>query len=175
MKGTPYSKLTIGVPKEIFKNERRVAMSPATVTTLTKKGFNINIEENAGLEAKFQNEEYAKAGAKIISKNEAFQSDIVLKVRAPLTEELANFRAGSTLISFLYPKQNPELVKQLAEKNLNVFAMDMIPRISRAQVFDALSSMANISGYKAVVEAANNFGRFFTGILQKFIVFNHFQ
>lgn len=147
-------------------------MSPATVTTLTKKGFSINIEENAGLEAKFQNEEYAKAGAKIISKSEAFQSDIVLKVRAPLTEELAHFRAGSTLISFLYPKQNPELVKQLAEKNLNVFAMDMIPRISRAQVFDALSSMANISGYKAVVEAANNFGRFFTGILQKFIVFN---
>ncbi|XP_052685519.1 NAD(P) transhydrogenase, mitochondrial-like [Crassostrea angulata] len=162
-KGIPYSKLTIGVPKEIFKNERRVAMSPATVTVLTKKGFNINIEESAGLEAKFKNDEYAKAGAKIISKKEAFESDIVLKVRAPLTEEIANFRSGTTLISFLYPKQNPELVKQLAEKNLNVFAMDMIPRISRAQVFDALSSMANISGYKAVVEAANNFGRFFTG------------
>lgn len=138
-------------------------MSPATVTVLTKKGFNINIEENAGLEAKFKNDEYAKAGAKIISKKEAFESDIVLKVRAPMTEEIANFRSGTTLISFLYPKQNPELVKQLAEQNLNVFAMDMIPRISRAQVFDALSSMANISGYKAVVEAANNFGKFFTG------------
>lgn len=127
------------------------------------------VEENAGVEAKFLNNEYEASGAKLGSTQEVFNADVVLKVRAP--EENPNlrrheamlFKEGSTLISFLYPAQNTELVKKLAEKKLTVFAMDCIPRLSRSQVFDALSSMANIAGYKAVVLAANHFGRYFTG------------
>ncbi|CAG2256298.1 NNT [Mytilus edulis] len=161
--GIPYKNLTVGVPKEIFPNEKRVAISPTAVVNLVKKGFTVNIEKDAGVEAKFTNAELEKAGAKIMAKNDVFQSDIVLKVRAPEVSELPLFKDNATLISFLYPKQNAELVEQLAQHKLNSFAMDMIPRISRAQVFDALSSMANIAGYKSVVEAANNFGRFFTG------------
>lgn len=159
----PYSKLRIGVPKELFTNERRVAVSPAGVAMLTKKGFTVNIEENAGTEAKFLNADYEAAGASIVGVDSVYDADILLKVRGPLAEEVDSFKEGSTLISFLYPAQNKELINQLAEKKLTVFAMDCVPRISRAQVFDALSSMANIAGYKAVVEAANNFGRFFTG------------
>ncbi|XP_064596861.1 NAD(P) transhydrogenase, mitochondrial-like [Liolophura sinensis] len=161
--GTPYKNLTIGVPKEIFTNERRVALIPATAATLTKKGFSVNVEENAGIEAKFLNEDYAAAGANIVNRDKAFTSDILLKVRAPETKEIEFLKQNGTLLSFLYPAQNKELVDLLAKKNLTVFAMDCVPRISRAQVFDALSSMANIAGYKAVIEAANNFGRFFTG------------
>ncbi|GIY23905.1 NAD(P) transhydrogenase, mitochondrial [Caerostris darwini] len=153
--------MTIGVPKESWKNERRVALSPAATATLIKKGFQVNIEKDAGLEAKFSNADYEAVGAKISTN--AFQSDIVLKVRGPSTAEVGKFRNTSTLISFLYPGQNPDLLKSLQERQMNAFSMDCIPRISRAQVFDALSSMANIAGYKAVVEAANNFGRFFTG------------
>ncbi|CAL1537588.1 unnamed protein product [Lymnaea stagnalis] len=161
--GIPYKNLSIGVPKELFTNERRVALVPAAVQTLTKKGFTVNIEENAGLGAKFMNDDYAASGAKVKGKKDVYTSDIILKVRAPLQEEVANFRDRGTLISFLYPAQNKDLVDQLSKKQLTVFAMDCVPRISRAQVFDALSSMANIAGYKAVIEAANNFGRFFTG------------
>ncbi|XP_023224456.1 NAD(P) transhydrogenase, mitochondrial-like [Centruroides sculpturatus] len=161
--GIPYMKLKIGVPKEIWQNERRVALTPAAASTLVKKGFTVNVEENAGQEAKFYNAEYEAAGAKITDLKSTFESDIILKVRAPIDAELGQFRERSNLISFLYPAQNRPLVDKLAKLNMNVFAMDAIPRISRAQVFDALSSMANIAGYKAVVEAANNFGRFFTG------------
>lgn len=161
--GTPYEKLTVGIPKEIFPNERRVAISPAAVQALTKKGWNVNIEEGAGLESKFTNEEFISAGAKIKSREETFKSDIVLKVRPPLEEEVGLFNENGTLISFLYPQQNAELVKKLSERKLTTFAMDKVPRISRAQVFDALSSMANIAGYKGVIEAANNYGRFFSG------------
>lgn len=161
--GIPYKNLSIGVPKEIFLNEKRVALAPATVAALTKKGFTINIEENAGVLAKFTNDDYAAGGANIKAMNDVYKSDIILKVRAPLTEEVNRFTEGSTLYSFLYPAQNKQLVDELAARRLTAFAMDCVPRISRAQVFDALSSMANISGYKGVVEAANNFGRFFTG------------
>lgn len=119
---------------------------PATVSTLTKKGFNVIIEENAGSEAKFSNDEYISAGAKITSAKEAFQSDITLKVRAPSPNEIPLFRENGILYSFLYPAQNSDLIKELAKKNLTVFGMDCVPRISRAQVFDALSSMANIAG-----------------------------
>lgn len=125
----------------------------------------VNIEENAGSESKFSNADYEAAGAKVTSAANAFQSDIILKVRGPSDLEVSNFQANNTLISFLYPGQNQDLVKKLSERQMTAFAMDCIPRISRAQVFDALSSMANIAGYKAVVEAANNFGRFFTGII----------
>lgn len=161
--GVPYSKLSIGVPKEIFKNEKRVAITPAATATLTKKGFKVNVESGAGVGAKFSDADYEAAGAAISKLQSIFESDIVLKVRGPLENEIPNFRDKGTLISFLYPAQNQDLVKKLADRKMDVFAMDCIPRISRAQVFDALSSMANIAGYKAVVEAANQFGRFFTG------------
>ena len=103
------------------------------------------------------------------SQQDIFHSDIVLKVRGPLSEEIDKFRENGTLISFLYPAQNQDIVDQLAQRKMTAFAMDCVPRISRAQVFDALSSMANIAGYKAVVEAANHFGRFFTGELREVV------
>lgn len=163
IKGVPYKNLTIGVPKERWQNERRVAITPAVVQTLTKKGFTVQVEENAGFGAKFRNDDYAQAGAKIVEANKAYDTDILLKVRAPLETEIASLRPESNLISFLYPGQNKQLIDALATKKLTAFGMDCIPRISRAQVFDALSSMANISGYRAVIEAANNFPRFFSG------------
>lgn len=144
--GIPFNKLSIGVPKEKWANERRVALSPVVVGSLVKKGFTVHVEENAGLEAKFMNHEYEANGAKITDLKKAFQSNIVLKVRSPQLDEIPSFIPKSTLISFLYPAQNQQLIEHLAKKQLNVFAMDCIPRISRAQVFDALSSMANIAG-----------------------------
>ena len=161
--GTPYNKLTVGVPKETFLNEKRVALTPAACKLLTKEGFSVFIEDGAGSEAKFSNAEYEAAGAKIGSATDAYRSDIVLKVRAPSLKEADHLRQGSSLLSFLYPAQNKDLINELAKKKINLFAVDQIPRISRAQVFDALSSMANIAGYKGVIEAANHFGRFFTG------------
>ncbi|KAI6109504.1 PNTB-domain-containing protein [Pisolithus sp. B1] len=148
----PYSSLTVGAPRETYPNERRVALTPQNVALLKKKGFScVFVEREAGAHAKFLDEEYIKAGATLVSKDELLnKTDILLKVRPP----------GSTIISFLYPAQNKPLVETLASRKLNAFAMDMIPRISRAQTFDALSSMANIAGYKAVLEAANHFGRY---------------
>lgn len=161
--GIPYNKLTIGVPKESFPNEKRVALTPAAVKVLTKEGFNVVIEDGAGSLSKFSNAEYEASGAQVKPQSDVFGSDIVLKVRAPSSEEVGKLKKGSNLISFLYPAQNSELIDQLGSAGVTTFAMDCIPRISRAQVFDALSSMANIAGYKAVIEAANHFGRFFTG------------
>merc|ERR1712051_505437 len=161
--GTPYSSLTIGVPKESFGGEKRVALVPAAVANLCKKGFNINVQAGAGMESQFRNIDYEAAGAKIVDNSGAFKSDIVLKVRQPSIEEAAKFKEGGTLYSFLYPAQNKELIDEMAKYKLTAFGMDCVPRISRAQVFDALSSMGNISGYRAVVEASNHFGRFFTG------------
>ncbi|XP_018572715.1 NAD(P) transhydrogenase, mitochondrial [Anoplophora glabripennis] len=163
VQGIPYKNLSIGVPKEIWKNERRVAVTPTVTEILVKKGFTVKVEENAGREAKFRNIDYEQAGAKLVNTENAFSSDIILKVRQPLENEVINFRENSTLLSFLYPAQNKQLVDKLAERKINAFAMDCIPRITRAQVFDALSSMANIAGYRAVVEAANHFPRFFSG------------
>ncbi|XP_064488685.1 NAD(P) transhydrogenase, mitochondrial-like [Ornithodoros turicata] len=162
-KGIPYTKLSVGVPKEVFQNEQRVALTPAAVARLTKNGFTVNVQEDAGVKAKFKNADYEKSGAKVTDLTSTFKSDIILKVRAPVVPEVGHLRNSGTLVSFLYPAQNKDLVDQLAKKNMTVFAMDAIPRISRAQVFDALSSMANIAGYKACIEAANHFGRFFTG------------
>ena len=134
----------------IFTGERRVGITPAVVSTLAKKGFNINVEQNAGIEAKFRNIDYEASGAKIVDKNTAFKSDIVLKVRAPSMNETANFKEEGILYSFLYPAQNKELVEALAKKRLTAFGMDCVPRISRAQTFDALSSMGNIAGNFAI-------------------------
>ncbi|XP_060810547.1 NAD(P) transhydrogenase, mitochondrial [Amyelois transitella] len=161
--GVPYTKLSIGVPKEIWQNERRVAVVPAVVSKLVKKGFTVNVEENAGAFANFPNKTYEEAGAKVTTLRDTFQSNIILKVRPLVDSEVKNIQDEGTLISFLYPAQNQDLIKQLAAKRVNAFAMDCIPRISRAQAFDALSSMANVAGYRAVIEAAANFPRFFSG------------
>merc|ERR1712168_1121939 len=161
--GIPYSKLNLGVPAETWTNEKRVACTPANTALLTKKGFTVNIQEGAGRLSNFRDEDYAAAGGNIVSKDAAFKQDITLKLRQPSLEEVALLRDEATLYSFLYPGQNPDLVNALAAKKIPAFGMDCVPRISRAQVFDALSSMGNISGYRAVVEASNHFGRFFTG------------
>merc|ERR1719228_897319 len=163
VKGIPYSKLNIGVPKETWLNEKRVAITPAVTAMLTKKGFTVNVESGAGKLAQFRDDDYAAEGAKIVDRAAAFQQDITLKLRQPSMEEAALFRDNATLYSFLYPAQNKDLIETLGKKQLTAFGMDCVPRISRAQVFDALSSMGNISGYRAVVEASNHFGRFFTG------------
>lgn len=159
VKGIPYKNLVIGVPKERWTNEKRVSVTPVVAGTLIKKGFNVQVESGAGFDAKFRDADYEAAGAKIVDGRTAFQTDIVLKVRQPAELEIPQLREASTLISFLYPAQNKDLIDKLAQRKINAFAMDAIPRISRAQVFDALSSMANISGYRAVIEAANRSGR----------------
>ncbi|KAJ5323347.1 NADP transhydrogenase beta subunit [Penicillium atrosanguineum] len=165
---TPYSELTVGVPKETYQNELRVAITPQNVALLLKKGFSrVLVERGAGEGAQLLDHAYEQAGATIVDRDAIWQSDIVLKVRSPQIEgplnEVEVLRKGSTLISFLYPAQNKPIVDALAARGVTAFAMDRIPRISRAQVFDALSSMANIAGYKAVLEASNHFGRFLTG------------
>ncbi|XP_025420569.1 NAD(P) transhydrogenase, mitochondrial-like isoform X2 [Sipha flava] len=159
----PYTELKIGVPKETWSNERRVALVPSSVEVLKKHGWNVRVEYDAGTGAKFRNRDYETAGAEIVSKENAFASDVILKVRHPVPNEVPLFKNGSTLVSFLYPASNQDLIKKLAEKHMSAFAMDCIPRISRAQVFDALSSMSNVSGYRAVIEAANYYPRFFAG------------
>ncbi|XP_040277204.1 NAD(P) transhydrogenase, mitochondrial [Bufo bufo] len=167
--GIPYKQLTVGVPKEIFQNEKRVALSPAGVQALVKQGFNVIVESGAGDASKFSDDQYKEAGAKIQGTKEVLASDLVVKVRAPMlnpalgVDEVDLLKPSSTLISFIYPAQNSELLNKLSEKQSTVLAMDQVPRVTIAQGYDALSSMANISGYKAVVLAANNFGRFFTG------------
>uniref|UniRef100_A0A9J8CQF4 proton-translocating NAD(P)(+) transhydrogenase n=1 Tax=Cyprinus carpio carpio TaxID=630221 RepID=A0A9J8CQF4_CYPCA len=165
----PYKQLTVGVPKEIFQNERRVAISPAGVEALIKQGFNVVVESGAGESAKFSDDMYTNAGATIRDVKDVFASDVLLKVRAPMlnsalgVHEAELMSEGATLVSFVYPAQNPELMDQLSQRKATVLAMDQVPRVTIAQGYDALSSMANIAGYKAVVLAANNFGRFFTG------------
>uniref|UniRef100_A0A671M9T4 proton-translocating NAD(P)(+) transhydrogenase n=1 Tax=Sinocyclocheilus anshuiensis TaxID=1608454 RepID=A0A671M9T4_9TELE len=167
--GIPYKQLTVGIPKEIFQNERRVAISPAGVEALIKQGFNVVVESGAGESAKFSDDMYTKAGATIRDVKDVFASDVLLKVRAPVlnsalgVHEADLMSEGATLVSFIYPAQNPELMDQLSQRKATVLAMDQVPRVTIAQGYDALSSMANIAGYKAVVLAANNFGRFFTG------------
>ncbi|KAJ9417720.1 NAD(P) transhydrogenase beta subunit-domain-containing protein [Fusarium oxysporum] len=157
-KTTPYDHLVVGVPTEIFPGERRVALTPANVALLKKKGFKqVLVERGAGTSADFLDAAYEKAGATLVNgpKEVWSNSDIVLKVRGPGLEEVESMKEGQTIISFLQPAQNKELVEKIAARKATSFAMDMIPRISRAQVFDALSSMANIAGYKAVLEASN--------------------
>jgi NAD(P) transhydrogenase subunit alpha len=157
--------MKIGVPKEIYEGERRVATTPDVVAQLAKLGFDVAVESGAGAESSFSDEAYRDAGCEVVDSADDLwtKSDIVLKVRAPESDEAARLRSDQTLISFLWPAQNPELLKQMTDTGATVLAMDSVPRISRAQKADALSSMANIAGYRAVVEAAQHFGRFFTG------------
>ena len=157
--------LLIGVPREVFPGEKRVATVPAVVEKLIKQGFRVAVEAGAGDTAQISDDAYRAAGAEIVDDRARLwaTSDIVFKVRGPDSEEVGLLREGGTLVSFIWPAQNPELLKQLAARKATVLAMDSVPRISRAQKLDALSSMANIAGYRAVIEAAHEFGRFFTG------------
>jgi len=163
--------MKIGIPKEIQPLETRAAGTPETVEQLLKLGFAVAVEAGAGTASSFSDDAYREQGAEIVDDTRALwaQSDIVLKVNAPEphpelgVHEADLLREGATLISFIWPAQNPELMDRLAARKGNVMAMDSVPRISRAQKLDALSSMANIGGYRAVIEAANSFGRFFTG------------
>ncbi len=156
--------MLIGVPKETAANEKRVASVPEVVEKLIKLGFSVAIESGAGDAANCSDDTYRAAGAKIVDSAELWATaDIVFKVQAPSKAEIALMREGMTLVSFIWPAQHPDLMQQLAERKVTVLAMDSVPRISRAQKMDALSSMANIAGYRAVIEAAHHFGRFFTG------------
>jgi NAD(P) transhydrogenase subunit alpha len=157
--------MLIGVPKENFKGERRVATTPDAAEQLQKLGYKVIIESSAGDAAKFKDSDYEAVGVEVTSsKTKLFEdSDIILKVREPDSKELEMLHKGQVFISFLAPAQNPDLLEAFAEKNVTALSVESIPRISRAQKMDALSSMANIAGYRAIVEAAQHFGRFFTG------------
>ena len=156
----------IGVPREIFPGEKRVATVPEVVEKLVKLGFKVAVESGAGDASNFSDDTYSAAGATIAPSAQALWSgsDIVFKVRGPSVEEVGLLREGGALISFIWPAQNPELMQQLAAKKATVLAIDALPRmLSRAQKMDALTSMAGVTGYRAVIEAANAFGRFFAG------------
>ncbi len=155
--------MQIGIPKESAAGETRVAATPATVAALAKLGFTVLVESGAGLAADFSDEAYAAAGAAVGESGDVWASPLIYKVLAPDDREIGLIREGATLVSFVWPAQNPGLLEKLAARNVTVLAMDMVPRISRAQALDALSSTSNISGYRAVVEAAHEFGRFFCG------------
>jgi NAD(P) transhydrogenase subunit alpha len=156
--------MKIGVPREIHPGEKRVATTPDVAGELQKLGFFVAVESGAGEAASYTDEAYRAAGCDVMTAADIWNtSDIILKVRAPEGAEADALSAGQTLISFLWPAQNPALLDKLAGTGATVMAMDSVPRISRAQKMDALSSMANIGGYRAVVEAAQHFGRFFTG------------
>ena len=155
----------IGVPKEVFPGERRVATVPEVIPKLAKLGFSVIVESGAGEAASISDDAYVAAGAKVVPDAPGVWSgaDIVFKVRAPTSDEVQGMREGQILVSFIWPAQNPELMQKLAAKKATVLAIDSVPRVSRAQKMDGLSSMANIAGYRAVIEAAHHFGRFFTG------------
>ncbi len=158
--------MRIGVPKETAPGEKRVATVPDVVEKLVKLGFTVAVESGAGDAANFADDTYRAAGAEVIGSTAELwaTSDIVFKVRPPGADEVALLREGGALVSFIWPAQNPELMKQLAARKATVLAIDSLPRqLSRAQKMDALTSMAGISGYRAVIEAANAFGRFFNG------------
>ena len=158
-----WKSMVVGVPKEIFQGEKRVSISPEGTKKLINMGYEVSVEKDAGLDAEFTNEMYEKNGAKIVDKDSVFNSDLLMKVRAPELSEVDLMKKDQTLFSFLNPAQNKEMVDKLVERGVTSFGMEQVPRITRAQVYDALSSMANISGYKAVLLSANLFGRFFTG------------
>lgn len=163
--------MRVGVPKEIHLNEQRVAATPDSVKWIRKLGFEVVVEAGAGAAADFPDQAYLEQGAEVVEDTNSLwqQSDIILKVRAPEehpglgVHEADLLQEGKTLISFLWPAQNPDLLEGLSQRKVTALSMDSVPRISRAQKLDALSSMANIAGYRAVIEAAANFGRFFTG------------
>ena len=157
--------MKIGALSEVFPGENRVSMTPESALALIKLGHSCCIQAGAGVRAGFSDLLYAKAGVAVLQGAAAVvaAADVLVKVRGPEPAEAEALREGQTLISFFWPAQNPDLLEIARARGATVIAMDMVPRISRAQKMDALSSMANIAGYRAVIEAGNNFGRFFTG------------
>ncbi|MBB5221211.1 NAD(P) transhydrogenase subunit alpha [Amaricoccus macauensis] len=157
--------MKIGAPKELFAGEKRVALTPQSAAGLKKLGYECIVESGAGEAARFSDAAYADAGVKVVPTAADLwaEADVVAKVRPPEASEVDLSHPGQIVISFVYPAQSTELLEALKAKDVTTLAMDMVPRISRAQKMDALSSMANIAGYRAVIEASNNFGRFFTG------------
>ena len=157
--------MKIGAPKELAKGEARVALTPDSAQFIQKLGHECLIESGAGVAAGFDDAAYRDAGVSVVESAEALwrETEVVIKVREPSEEEADRLREGQTLISFFWPAQNEALLEKCRARGATVVAMDMVPRISRAQKMDALSSMANIAGYRAVIEAGNQFGRFFTG------------
>ncbi|MBA6251629.1 Re/Si-specific NAD(P)(+) transhydrogenase subunit alpha [Colwellia sp. MB3u-55] len=155
--------MNIGIPKETLTGENRVAASPSSVVALLKLGFSVQVQKGAGTKASFTDEEFADAEASLVTKKICWQSDIIFKVNAPSLDEVAQMKDGAHLVSFIAPAQSPELLEALRAKSITTFAMEMVPRMTRSQSMDALSSMANIAGYRAVIEATHLFGRFLTG------------
>ena len=157
--------MKVGCPREILDGEKRVAMTPDSVRQIQKLGYDCVIESGAGVAAGFADAAYEEAGAEVVKTAATLwkQSDIVVKVRGVAAKEEKHLRADQTVISLFWPAQNPALLDTFSKAGTNAIAMDMVPRISRAQKMDVLSSMANIAGYRAVIEAGNQFGRFFTG------------
>lgn len=153
--------MILGVLKETKEHERRVALSPEVVKLLVKKEFQVEIESGAGLGSNFSDDDYKRMGANIVQKAEIYNADVILKVNAPTQEEASQFKSQSVVISFLYPYTQPELLDILNSRQITSFAMDAVPRISRAQKMDALSSQANLAGYKAVIMGANALGKIF--------------
>jgi NAD(P) transhydrogenase subunit alpha len=157
--------MKVGIPLEVSQKELRVGATPKTVQRLQKQGFEVFIEKGAGTRANYADAEFEKEGATIVptAKELYAQADIVLKVQPPTESEVDLMKEGTVTLSYLWPAQNQKLLEKLAAKKVNAIAMDAIPRISRAQKMDVLSSMANIAGYRAVIEGANHFGRFLNG------------
>src|SRR5688500_6192110 len=163
--------MKVGIPTEVRPGERRVAATPETANRLSKLGFEVLVQSGAGAAASFDDDAYRAVGAIVVDGARALWSsaDVVLKVQPPEhnpelgVHEAELLRERGTLVSFLWPAKNQELIQRLAERRATVLAMDQVPRITRAQKMDALSSMANIAGYRAVIEAASFYGRFFTG------------
>lgn len=155
--------MKVGIPKESLSNELRVAATPTTVAQLVKLGFEVEVETQAGMGANFDDLAYVNAGALVVEKEQVWRADMIFKVNSPTFAETEKMHQGTVLVSFIQAAQNPDLLEQLRAQGVTALAMEMVPRISRAQSMDALSSLANISGYRAVIEAAHEFGRFFTG------------
>lgn len=155
--------MNIGIPKESLRGENRIASSPNAVKALIKLGFSVQVQKGAGVKASFTDQEFIDAGADIVTKKKCWENNVIFKVNAPTLDEATQLVDGATLVSFIAPAQSPELLALLKEKSVNTLAMEMVPRMTRSQSLDALSSMANIAGYRAVIEATNAFGRFLTG------------
>ena len=154
--------MQLGVPAESKAGETRVAATPKTVEQIVKLGYTVAVESGAGVGASFDDAAFAAAGAEVVGPD-VWDADVILKINAPTDDEIARLHEGQTLISLISPALNPDLVEKLSGQGVTALAMDAVPRISRAQSLDVLSSMANIGGYRAVIEAANEFGSFFTG------------
>lgn len=155
--------MRIGIPKEPHEGQTLVAASPDTVTKLIKLGYDVCVETGAGMSASYYDEQYAQAGAEIVGKEAVWGSDVIVCLDTPPDPELSLMNSGATLIARMNPGAHPEMIEEFFRKGLTTLAMDMVPRISRAQALDVRSSMANIAGYRAVIEAAESFGRLFTG------------